>query len=153
KRRRMPKQGRRGELIVKRCIRAGSRDQARAQPHARRGGLIQSIGRPAALLAIVSQAAACAPSPESVQARYVSPNMYQNWTCDQLIDERTRLSSEVQRVSGLQRENANADVALMTVGLIVLWPVLFGLAATKDRKDELGQLKGQYDAVDLSMRT
>jgi hypothetical protein len=56
-------------------------------------------------------------------------------------------------VSGLQRENANADIALMTVGIIVLWPVLFGLAATKDRKDELGQLKGQYDAVDLSMRT
>jgi len=56
-------------------------------------------------------------------------------------------------VSGLQRENANADAAMMTVGIIILWPVLFGLAATKDRKEELGRLKGEYEAVDLSSRT
>jgi hypothetical protein len=96
---------------------------------------------------------ACASSPDSIQARYVSPNMYQTWNCEQLRDERARLTSEVQRVSGLQRENANADVAMMTVGIIILWPVLLGLAATKDRKDELGRLKGEYDAVDLSVRT
>lgn len=95
----------------------------------------------------------CASSPDSVEARYVSPNTYQNWTCEQLVEERTRLTGEVQRVSGLQRENANADVAMMTVGIIIFWPMLFGLAATKDRKDELGRLKGEYDAVDLSIRT
>lgn len=79
--------------------------------------------------------------------------MYQNWSCEQLWDERMRLTKEVDRVSGLQRENAGADAAMMTVGLIVFWPALIGLAATKDRKDELGRLKGKYEAVDLSMRT
>ena len=79
--------------------------------------------------------------------------MYQTWNCEQLFDEKMRLTSEVQRVSGLQRENANADVAMMTVGLIIFWPMLLGLAATKDRKDELGRLKGEYDAVDLSIKT
>ncbi len=128
------------------------RAQSRAHAKQPRRSLTQIIGRPAAALAIASQAA-CAPSPESVQARYVSPNMYQNWSCEQLTDEKMRLTSEVQRVSGLQRENANADTAMMTVGIILLRPMLFGLAATKDRKDELGQLKGQYDAVDLSIRT
>lgn len=99
------------------------------------------------------QATACASSPDSIEARYVSPNVYQNWTCEQLVEERSRLTREVQRVSGLQRENANADAAMMTVGIIIFWPMLFGLAATKDRKDELGRLKGEYDAVDLSIRT
>jgi len=132
--------------------RLSARKQSCAQANSKQRRLTQIIGRPAAALAIAAQAA-CAPSPESVQARYVSPNMYQNWSCDQLGDEKMRLTSEVQRVSGLQRENANADVAMMTVGIIILWPMLFGLAATKDRKDELGQLKGQYDAVDLSLRT
>lgn len=112
----------------------------------------QWLGRPLAVAACALQAA-CASSPDSIEARYVSPNAYQNWTCDQLVDERTRLTKEVQRVSGLQRENANADVAMMTVGVIIFWPMLFGLAATKDRKDELGRLKGEYDAVDLSIRT
>lgn len=112
----------------------------------------KNLGRPLLVLAGIAQAG-CASSPDSISARYVSPNMYQNWTCDQLIDERTRLTKEVERVAGLQRENANADAAMMTVGLIIFWPALIGLAATKDRKGELGQLKGEYDAVDLSIRT
>ncbi|TXL74080.1 hypothetical protein FHP25_17885 [Vineibacter terrae] len=96
--------------------------------------------------------AGCASSPSSIDARYVSPATYQSWTCAQLGEEHKRLSAEVQRVSGLQRENANADAAFMTVGLILLWPALFGLAATKDRKEELGRLKGEYEAVDQSMK-
>lgn len=102
---------------------------------------------------IASQLSACTKSPDSVEARYVSPNMYNNWTCEQLVEERIRLSREVARVSGLQRENANADAAMMTVGVILLWPMLFGLAATTDRKDELGRLKGEYEAVDYSMKS
>src|SRR5207302_578907 len=39
------------------------------------------------------------------------------------------------------------DTMMMTVGIIILWPMLFGLAATKDRKVELGRLKGEYDAI------
>lgn len=106
-----------------------------------------------ALVACAAHVTGCASSPDSVEGRYVSPTIYQNWTCDQLADERMRLTKEVDRVSGLQRENANADVAMMTVGLIIFWPMLFGLAATKDRKDELGRLKGEYDAVDLSSKS
>jgi hypothetical protein len=94
----------------------------------------------------------CATRPENVDAKYVSPVGYQNWTCPQLIEERHRLTREVQRVSGLQRENANADAAMMTVGVVLFWPMLFGLAATRDRKEELGRLKGEYDAVNEAAR-
>ncbi len=96
--------------------------------------------------------AGCASQPSSIDARYVSPTTYQSWNCDQLRDEQKRLHAEVQGVSGLQRENANADAAMMTVGLILLWPALFGLAATRDRKDELSRLKGEYEAVDQSTK-
>jgi hypothetical protein len=112
----------------------------------------KTVGRPLAVLAVIAQTG-CASSPDSISARYVSPNMYQNWSCDQLLDEKMRLTKEVERIAGLQRENANADAAMMTVGLIIFWPALIGLAATKDRKGELGQLKGEYDAVDLSLRS
>lgn len=110
------------------------------------------IGRALALMACGAQVA-CARGPDSIEARYVSPNIYQNWTCEQLVEERLRLTGEVQRVSGLQRENAAADAVMMTVGIVVFWPVLFGLAMTKDRKDELGRLKGEYDAVDFATRS
>lgn len=99
----------------------------------------------------VALAAACTRGPDSVQPRYVSPSQYSSWTCEQLADERIRLTSEVEHLTGLQRENANADTA-MVVGGIFLWPVLFGLAATNDRRDELGRVKGEYEAVDMAAR-
>jgi hypothetical protein len=97
--------------------------------------------------------AGCTSGPSSIEARYVSPAGYQSWSCQQLLDERGRLVGEVERVSGLQRENATADALFMGVGLILFWPALFGLAATTDRKDELGRLKGEYEAVDTSIRS
>lgn len=103
-------------------------------------------------LVAASQVAACAKGPDSIEARYVSPNQYQNWSCDQLSEEKIRLTREVDRVGGLQRENANTDTAMMAVGLIIFWPALIALAATKDRKEELGRLKGEYDAVDSSLK-
>lgn len=97
--------------------------------------------------------AACASSPDSISARYVSPNTYQNWSCEQLFEEKRRIHGEVARVADLQRENANADAVMLTVGLIVFWPALIGMAATKDRKEELGRLKGEFEAVDQTLRT
>lgn len=41
----------------------------------------------------------------------------------------------------------------MIVGSLVFWPVLIGMAATKDRKDELGKIKGEYAAVELQQKT
>lgn len=88
-----------------------------------KGNWRQRLARPLALVVCATQAP-CAPGPDSVEARYVSPNTYQSWTCEQLVEERARLSREVQRVSGLQRGNANADTAIMVVGLTVFWPML-----------------------------
>jgi hypothetical protein len=103
--------------------------------------------------AALTGGAGCTTRPSSIDATYVSPATYQSWSCPQLQSERNRLVSEVERVSGLQRENANADAIFMGVGLILFWPALFGLAATKDRKDELGRLKGEYEAVDASIKS
>lgn len=110
--------------------------------------------RPISLLLSAATATlpACADHPDSIGARYVSPVAYQAYNCDQLGEERHRLSGEVDRVAGLQRENANGDAVMLTVGLVIFWPALIGMAATKDRKDELGRLKGEYDAVDMQAR-
>jgi hypothetical protein len=103
----------------------------------------------AATLCVTS---ACAPQPENVGARYVSPVTYQGYQCDQLSEEHIRLSREVHRISDLQRENATGDAVMLTFGLLILWPVLIGMAATKDRKDELGKLKGEYEAVEAQLK-
>ena len=79
--------------------------------------------------------------------------IYQNYNCQQLSDERGKLRGEVSRITSLQQENANTDTAMMTVGIIIFWPALFALAATKDRKEELGKLKGELESVETAMKS
>jgi len=100
-----------------------------------------------ASLSLATALAACTPHPENIQAKYVSPITYASWSCDQLLDEDHRVEAEVTRVSGIQRDNANADTA-MVVGSVFLWPVLIGLTATTGHRDEVARLTGEYDAVE-----
>jgi hypothetical protein len=60
------------------------------------GGTMPRIGRALALVACAAQAG-CARGPDSIEARYVSPNVYQNWTCEQLAEERLRLTGRPAR--------------------------------------------------------
>lgn len=87
------------------------------------GGQLAPAACTAAGAGACATQAACAPGPASVEARYVSPDAYQSWTCEERVEERARLTREVQRVSSLQRENATADTAMMAVGLFVFWPM------------------------------
>ncbi|MBX9699504.1 MAG: hypothetical protein K2X74_08705 [Acetobacteraceae bacterium] len=97
-------------------------------------------------------AAGCTAHPDAVAARSVNPVGYQAWRCENLPWEQRRLSGEIQRVASLQRQNAVADAASLTVGLLVFWPALFGMAMTHDRSEELGRLRGEYEAVDVALR-
>lgn len=60
--------------------------------------------------------------------------------------------AEVRRISGVQDENADAHVVMTTVGVVLFWPLLFGLAATNDREDQLSSVKGEYEAVRTTMK-
>lgn len=91
--------------------------------------------------------AACASSPDRISASYVSPMQYSGHDCDQVRMEMLRISSKVREVAGAQRQQANNDAVAMGVGLVLFWPALFFLAGGNDRKDELANLKGHYDAL------
>jgi len=93
---------------------------------------------------------ACATSPDKISAQYVSPMQYQAYSCDQLRTELVRVGARVGEVTGQQRKQANNDALAMGVGLVIFWPALFFLAGGSDKKDELGRLKGEYDALQIS---
>ena len=108
---------------------------------------IQVTGVSIAALAVCS----CATHPDDIQSTYVSPSLYARWTCEELVEERTRVASRVNQVTGLQSEAATGDAVFMTVGLVIFWPALLGLAATDDHEQELARLRGEYEAIDQSM--
>lgn len=105
------------------------------------------LGLAAALLV-----GACAQNPDSVSARYVSPNSYLAQDCTRLIDESRRLRAEEARVANQQRENAQADTALVVAGAIIFWPALIGLAFTRDQSEELARLRGEANAAEAALR-
>lgn len=89
----------------------------------------------------------CASSSENVSATYVSPLEYESYNCDQISNELGRVSRRVHEVSGAQDDVASDDAVAMGVGLILFWPALFFIAGD-DHADELGRLKGEYEALE-----
>ena len=91
--------------------------------------------------------AACATAPDKISAAYVSPLQYQGYDCNQIRVELVRIGQRVDEVTGQQRREASNDAWAMGVGLVLFWPALFFLAGGNDKKEELGRLKGEYDAL------
>lgn len=99
-----------------------------------------AIGLAAALVA------ACATRSAEVEAAYVSPLTYARYDCQQLRDELERVGTRARVVAGSQNRQAQNDQIATGLGLFVFWPALFLLIGA-DRKEELANLKGQYDAL------
>tara|TARA_B100000508_G_C11300150_1_gene199460 strand:- start:113 stop:556 length:444 start_codon:yes stop_codon:yes gene_type:complete len=91
----------------------------------------------------------CAKSSKNIQATYVSPLQYQSYSCKQLEMEIGRVSRRVSEISGQQDSQATGDAVAMGVGLVLFWPALFFLIGD-DKKEEIGRLKGEYDALEQS---
>lgn len=89
----------------------------------------------------------CAASSESIKASYVSPLAYQNYNCNQISMEIGRISRRVSEVTGQQDDMREKDSVALGVGLIVFWPALFFMIGD-DQKEELGRLKGEYEALE-----
>lgn len=102
--------------------------------------------RAAVLLATASMVSACASSPDNISASYISPAQYGTYDCAAVQQELVRVGARVNEVAGVQRRKAKNDQVAMGVGLVLFWPALFFLASG-DKKEELGRLKGEHDAL------
>ena len=91
--------------------------------------------------------AACASKSEDVSPSYVSPVLYKNYECEELLEERMRISAKVAEVSQSQDDKAQNDAVATGVGVVLFWPALFFLASGSDREPELASLKGNHDAI------
>jgi hypothetical protein len=89
----------------------------------------------------------CATSPDNMSASYVSPLIYQNFDCQQLIMESDRVSRRVQSMHAKLDDKSSSDTATMTVGLVLFWPALFFLDGDEDGAIEYKRLMGESEAV------
>ncbi len=93
----------------------------------------------------------CASSPDKIGAAYVSPLQYQDFSCDQITAELSRVSRKANELRGNLKSEADSDTAQMAVGLVLFWPALFFLEGGDDaRATEYARLKGEFEALEVT---
>jgi hypothetical protein len=90
----------------------------------------------------------CAKDASQVGAAYVSPIIYESYTCTQLTEEAQRVSAKAVDLTGTQNQKATNDAVGMAVGVIVFWPALFMIKGNDETTAELARLKGTMDAIE-----
>jgi hypothetical protein len=90
----------------------------------------------------------CATPPDKIEAAYVSPITYQEYTCDQIGQEAARVSDRAAQSLGVQQKKAQNDAVKVGVGIVLFWPALLFVDGKGANETEVARLKGQMDALE-----
>jgi hypothetical protein len=101
-----------------------------------------------ALLSAPLVLAGCASSSSDVTPAYVSPVMYQSYTCQQLAMEAQGISARAAALSGAQDTQRKNDTIATTAAVVIFWPAAFFVGGDKQTAAELAQMKGQMVAIE-----
>ncbi|WP_050630116.1 hypothetical protein [Bradyrhizobium viridifuturi] len=99
-------------------------------------------------VALAAALGGCASSSADITPNYVSPVMYQSYTCQQLALEAQGVSARAAALSGAQDSQRTKDTIATTAAVIVFWPAAFLVGGDKQTAAELGQMKGQMVAIE-----
>jgi hypothetical protein len=92
--------------------------------------------------------AGCASKSADIAPAYVSPVLYQGYTCQQLAQEAQGVSTRAAQVSGAQDKKRTDDQIATGVAVVVFWPAAFLVGGDGPQAAELAQLKGQMTAIE-----
>jgi hypothetical protein len=92
----------------------------------------------------------CAKSTEEIPSAYVSPLIYQDYSCNQLAAEMQRVTRRVYESGVIVDDVAEGDDMAMGVGLILFWPSLFFIDGDGPEAAQYARLKGEHEAVEIA---
>lgn len=90
----------------------------------------------------------CATPPDKIEAAYVSPITYQDYSCDQITQEAARVSDRAAQALGVQKKKAQGDAVKVGVAVVLFWPAAFFVAGKGANEQEVARLKGSMDALE-----
>ncbi len=100
------------------------------------------------VVALGAALAGCASSAADITPAYVSPVVYQGYTCQQLALEAQAISTRAANLSGVQDSQRTKDQWATGVAIVVFWPAAFFVGGDKQTAAELANMKGQMVAVE-----
>lgn len=92
--------------------------------------------------------AGCASSSSEITPSYVSPVVYQGFTCQQLAMEAQAVSQRAATLSGVQDSQRTKDGWATAAAVVVFWPAAFFVQGDKQNAAELANMKGQMVAIE-----
>jgi hypothetical protein len=92
-------------------------------------------------------ATGCATRPDAITATHVSQSRYEDRTCKSLQRELDDVNDSLAASSGKLNDKANQDAAVVGVGTLLFWPVLFALGGNSGLEGDVGRLKGEQIAL------
>ena len=109
--------------------------------------------KPIVLIAAASLAlAACAQSPDSIEASAVSPMLYAGQSCAALNAEALRVNDRLGDLTGRQARAASNDAAMTAVSLVLFWPAAFFIGSSGDHANDIARVRGEAEAIAAAAR-
>jgi hypothetical protein len=90
----------------------------------------------------------CASKSTEIAPSYVSPVMYQSYTCQQIAQESQNVAAHAAEVSGAQDQKRTNDQIATGVAIVVFWPAAFFVGGDGQAAAELARLKGQMQTLE-----
>ena len=90
----------------------------------------------------------CSKAAKDISAKYVSPEIYSDYSCEQVRKDMRRISGRVNELSGNLDASRSKDNMTTTAGILLFWPALFFIGGTKEQEAEYAQLKGEFNALE-----
>lgn len=101
------------------------------------------------LVLVVAGLVGCATHPSEVPSQHVSPLLYQQYTCNQIILEMDSVNRKMQESYTLAADKADGDEGQMAIGMILFWPALFFLEGGDGPEVQAyARAKGEYEALE-----
>lgn len=94
-----------------------------------------------------------APKSSEVSAAYVSTALYQNMSCDQLIAQAESVRRAIPALEQNVDSHRSNQTGVEVVTWVLFWPAAFLLDKGEAKSGELARAKGEYQAIDLALRT
>lgn len=90
----------------------------------------------------------CASNPDKIDAAYVSPLKYAEYTCSQLAQELDSVGRRTNDLYGRLKRDRTADNWQTAAGVVLFWPALFFLeGGDGPEASEYAQLQGDFEAL------
>ena len=101
-----------------------------------------------AMCGVVFLISSCATPPDKIEAAYVSPIQYEDYTCDQIKAEAGRVSDRAAHSLGIQQKKAKNDAVKTGVAIVLFWPAVFFIDGKGANESEVARLKGEMETLE-----